>query len=150
MTILAPLSMRISAAFVVLALGGTAQAIEVKNLEGFEALYGRYAPAGDCSRQPQIVVEREGFRFEVEGEIHKINNPEFAASYGGNFYQGITQWFMPFRSSQGFPILMSFNHEERTGVLNIEGHDEGWSGGPPLSPRNKALVEGSPYAVCRN
>lgn len=127
---------------------GTAQAIEVKDLEGFEALYGRYAPGGDCSRQPQIVVDRAGFTFDVGGNADRVTHPEYAASYGGNFYQGITQWFLPFRSAQGFPILMSFNHQERPGVLNIEGHDEGWRGGPPLTPRNKALVDGSPYAKC--
>lgn len=127
---------------------GSAQAIEVKNLEGFEDLFGRYAPGGDCNRQPHIVVERTGFSFEVGGNTDTVTNPELAASYGGNYYRGITQWFFPFRSADGFAVLMSFNYQERPGQLNVEGHDEGWSGGPPLTPRNKALVDGSPYAKC--
>jgi hypothetical protein len=127
---------------------GAAQAIEVRDLKGFEALFGRYAPGGDCARQPQIVVEAAGFTFEVAGAREKVTNPEYAASYGGNFYQGITQWFLPFRSAQGYPILLAFNDGEKRGVLSISAQDEGWRGGPPLGPRNQALVEGSPYARC--
>lgn len=123
------------------------QAIEVKDLKGFEALFGRYAPGGDCARQPQI-VDAAGFTFEVAGTREKVANPEFAASYGGNFYEGITQWFFPFRSAQGYPILLAFNDGEKRGVLSVSGHDEGWRGGPPFSPRNEALVKGSPYAKC--
>lgn len=127
---------------------GAAQAIEVKDLKGFEALFGRYAPGGDCARQPQIVVDAHGFTFELAGARETVTNPEFAASYGGNFYEGITQWFFPFRSAQGYPILLAFNDGEKPGVLSVSAHDEGWRGGPPLGPRNQALVKGSPYAKC--
>jgi len=34
-----------------------AQAVEVTDLKGLEDIYGRYAPAGDCKRQPRIVVD---------------------------------------------------------------------------------------------
>lgn len=127
---------------------GVAQAVEVKDLKGFEPLFGRYAPAGDCTRQPQIVVDETGLTFEVAGAHEKVTNPEFAASFGGNFYEGITQWFLPFRSARGYPIVLAFNDAEKPGVLAVSGHDEGWKGGPPLGPRNKSLVEGSPYAKC--
>ena len=42
-----------------------------------------------------------------------------------------------------------FNADEKTGAVAIEPHDEGAPGGPALSARNKALVDGSPYARCR-
>jgi len=44
---------------------------------------------------------------------------------------------------------MTFNAGEQKGALLIEPHDEGWVGGPPLNPRNKSLVDGSPYARCK-
>ncbi len=44
---------------------------------------------------------------------------------------------------------MTFNAGEQPGALLIEPHDEGWAGGPPLNPMNKALVDGSPYARCK-
>ena len=125
-----------------------AQAVEVDGLKGFEALHGRYAPAGDCKRQPQIVVDAGGMTFEVSGVQEKVSRMEFAASYGGNYYEGISQWFFPFGGAGNYPVLMTFNANEKKGSMTIDGHDEGWKGGPPLSARNRALVQGSPYAKC--
>lgn len=127
---------------------GTTTAIEVRDLEGFESLYGRYAPAGDCGREPRITVDSAGFSFEVNGSIERVLRPEYAASYGGDFYEGISQWFFPYRDDGGFPILLTFNHAETPGRLVVEGHDAGWPGGPPLSTREAVLVGGSPYAKC--
>lgn len=126
-----------------------AGSIEIDGLKDFEALYGRYAPAGDCSRQPQIVVESAGFTFEVDGAKERASRVEFAASYGGNYYEGITQWFFPFKNANGWPVIMAFNAGEKPGVLTIEPNDEGWKGGPPLGARHQALVKGSPYAKCK-
>jgi len=133
---------------VAMLLPGLSGAIEIEGLKDFEALHGRYAPAGDCSRQPQILVDAAGFTFEVNGEKERATRVEFAASYGGDDYQGITQWFFPFKNANGWPILMAFNANEKPGTLTIDGNDEGWKGGPPLSARNQALVKGSPYARC--
>lgn len=131
-------------------LAGVAQAVEVHDLKGFEDLFGRYAPAGDCKRQPQVVVDVTGFTFEIGGKPEKVTNPEFAASYGAQDYAGITKWFFPYRKGDGYPILMTFNGDEKKGTLAIDPQDEGYQGGPALSPRNAALVKGSPYARCKS
>jgi hypothetical protein len=132
-----------------LLLPGLAGAIEVDGLKDFEALYGSYAPGGDCTKSPRIVVDAAGFTFEVDGTKDKATRVEFAASYGGNYYQGITQWFFPFKNANGWPVIMAFNADEKPGRLTIDGNDEGYAGGPPLSARNQALVKGSPYARCK-
>jgi hypothetical protein len=132
----------------VLLLPGLAGAIEVDGLKDFEALYGSYAPGGDCTKSPRIVVDAAGFTFEVGGTKDKATRVEYAASYGGNYYQGITQWFFPFKNANGWPVIMAFNAEEKPGRLTIDGNDEGYPGGPPLSARHLALVKGSPYAKC--
>jgi hypothetical protein len=137
------------AACLLASAAGAARAIEVQNLEGLEDIFGRYAPGGDCAREPRITVERSGLTFEGAGPTEKVTNPEYAASYGGNFYEGISKWIFPFRSGGGYPILMSFNADEKKGALTITPHDEGFQGGPKLSPRNQKLVSGSPYALCR-
>lgn len=128
------------------------QAVEIKGMKDFSDLPGRYAPAGDCKRQPQIVVDAGGMTFEVAGVKARVTNPEFAASYFGGAsdnYEGISRVFFPFRNSQdGYPIIMMFNADEKRGVLTIDGHDEGWKGGPALTPRHQALVAGSPYSRC--
>lgn len=132
-----------------LLLPGLSSAIEIEGLKDFESLHGRYAPAGDCSKKPLIVVDAAGFTFEVNGQKEQVTRVEYAASYGGGTYEGITQWFMPFKNANGWPILMAFNADEKPGRLTIDANDEGWKGGPPLSARNQALVKGSPYAKCR-
>lgn len=128
---------------------GSVGAVEVTNLAGLEEIFGRYAPGGDCKHQPQVYVDRSGLTFEVQGTTVKVTNPEYAASYGPHDYAGISKWIFPFRIADGYSILMTFNANEKKGLLLIEAHDEGWQGGPPLSPRNKALVSGSPYARCK-
>ena len=126
-----------------------ALAVELTSLAGLEDIFGRYAPAGDCTRQPQILVELKGVTFEVAGATETVTNAEYAASYGPQDYDGISKWIFPFRIADGYPILMTFNANEQKGALLVEPQDEGWKGGPPLSPRNKALVDGSPYARCK-
>lgn len=130
-----------------------AQAVEINDMKDFGDLHGRYAPAGDCKRQPQILVDTGGMTFEVAAARTRVTNPEFAASYFGGAsdnYEGISRVFFPFRNNQdGYPIIMMFNADEKKGILTIAGHDEGWKGGPALTPRNKALVAGSPYSRCK-
>ncbi len=124
-------------------------AVELQDLKGFEAIFGRYAPAGDCKQYPQILVDAIGLTFEVGGKSETVTNSEYAASYGGHDYDGSTIWMFPFRLADDYSILMAFNSDEITGALSITGHDEGYAGGPKLSPRNEALVKGSPYARCK-
>jgi len=132
-----------------LAAAEAACAVTVDDLSGLEEHFGRYAPGGDCSRQPRILVERAGMSFEVGGKTEKVTRMEWAVSYGGNAYDGISQWLFPFGSPGSYPILMTFNEGEKKGVLAITPHDEGFPGGPPLGARNRALVDGSPYAKCK-
>jgi hypothetical protein len=112
---------------------GTASAVEVTNLAGLEDIFGRYAPGGDCKRQPQILVEFSGLTFDVSGATERVTNPEYAVSYGAHDYDGISKWIFPFRLADGYAILMTFNANEQKGALLIDPHDEGWAGGPPLS-----------------
>ncbi len=124
-----------------------ASAIEVKNLEHLDEIFGRYAPGGDCQRQPQVLVELSGLTFLNGDAKHKVARIEHAASFMGNFYEGIGIWLMPLYGTQR-PIVMSFNAGEQRGTLTIEGHDRGWNGGPPLTARHQALVDASPYRKC--
>jgi hypothetical protein len=133
---------------VAIAVPGVAGAVELQGLKGHEALFGRYAPGGDCAKQPRITVDASGLSFEVAGKTEKVTNPEQALGFAGPDYQGIGVWLFPFRKGEGYAILMSFNEGEKPGTLAIGGHDEGYPGGPPASPRNAALIAGSPYARC--
>jgi hypothetical protein len=128
---------------------GSAAAVELTELDGLEGIYGRYAPAGDCQREPRITVEHSGITFELAGQTDKPGKVEFAASYSAPDYAGILKVIFPFTNASGYPIVMFFNQDEKPGALDIQGHDEGWQGGPPLAARYQALVEASPYARCK-
>ena len=123
--------------------------VEIRGMKDFGALHGRYAPGGDCQRSPRFEVDAAGMRFEVGGRSDQIASLEYAASFGGNTYAGSSRWFFPFGHDGNYPVLMTFNAGEKPGVVTIEPQDEGYPGGPALSARNQALVEGSPYMRCR-
>ncbi len=147
--------MQLSLRTTVLALTGiplasaAVQAVEIHGMRDFPALHGRYAPHGDCRRGPRFEIDASGIRFDVDGKREPVTTLEHAASYGGDFYEGTSLWFFPFGRDGSYPVLMTFNADEKPGVVTIEPHGEGGNGGPALSPRNRALVEGSPYARCR-
>ena len=127
---------------------GATAAIEVDDLGGFEEHFGRYAPDGDCARQPQIVVAREGFSFEGGPPLPKATRPDYAASFMGNYYQGISLTFFPY-TEEPRPILMTFNADEKPGVLTVGIFDFDYPGGPKLPPEYRPYVDGSPYLRCR-
>ena len=137
--------------FSVAALGSSfaAHAVELNGLKGLEGIFGRYAPAGDCKRQPQVVADVTGLTFEVGGKQEKVTNPEQALGFAGPDYEGPAVWLFPFRLGDGYAIMMAFNDGPQPGTLTISPHDEGYPGGPKLSPRNQALVAGSPYRRCK-
>jgi len=126
----------------------SATAVEISDMKGFEALFGRYAPGGDCAREPRVLVDATGIAMELKGVTDKSTKLEYAASFGGPEYRGNTAWFFPFSSANGWPVIMAFNADEKNGLLTVEPHDEGWAGGPKLGARHQALVNGSPYRKC--
>ncbi len=111
-------------------------------------LSGRYAPQGDCQKQPIIEVTPAGeLSIHADGKVERIR-PDIAHSYGGNYYEGIQAWLFPYHEPER-PILFNFNVGEQYGHLEIAAHDHGWEGGPPLSQLHQALVNGSPYQRCQ-
>lgn len=136
------------AAALALACPATSFAVEVDNLDGFEQHFGRYAPGGDCGRQPQIVIDRSGFAFEGGPALPAATRPEHVASYMGNFYEGISQFFFPY-PAESRPFLLTLNAGEKPGVLTLEPYEFDYEGGPRLPDQYRPYVAGSPYLKCR-
>lgn len=113
----------------------------------FGETFGRYAPGGDCQREPQVVVAATGLEITFGGSTDRIARPDVAWSFGGNYYQGISLWLFPYGGDER-PVLLTLNAGEKPGVMLIEPHDRGYPGGPALSPRHAALAKGSPYLRC--
>ncbi|MCF7223530.1 hypothetical protein [Marilutibacter chinensis] len=124
-----------------------AQAEDPLPANSFGDSYGRYAPGGDCTREPLITVAATGLEIRVGGASERIAQPEVAWSYFGQDYEGIVRTVFPYAGAER-PVIMLLNDGEVPGALRIEPHDRGYPGGPPLSARHQTLVDGSPYARC--
>tara|TARA_R110000782_G_scaffold78276_3_gene155028 strand:- start:67467 stop:68756 length:1290 start_codon:yes stop_codon:yes gene_type:complete len=124
-----------------------AQAITVNGLkgQGFEAIYGSYAAGGDCSRKPRITINDAGMTFATDSREVQVSRMEYAASFFGMRYEGITLAFFPFpKSSNDFgPVILYANDDEKPGALRIEANAEP---GQRLDPFHAALA-GS-YQLC--
>ncbi|KAB8198102.1 hypothetical protein FKV24_003765 [Lysobacter maris] len=124
-----------------------AQAEDPLPANSFADSYGRYAPAGDCAREPRITVAVSGLEISIGGTSERIARPEVAWSYFGPGYQGIARALFPYTGAER-PVIILLNDGEVPGALRIDPHDRGYQGGPPLSARHQALVDGSPYGRC--
>lgn len=127
-----------------------AMALDLTSLkgQGVDASYGRYAPRGDCTRGPYVTVGDAGFAFEVGGKAVKTTTFVNVLTYAGQDYRGVSTWYFPFVVNATHPVLLTLNANENKDALTIEAYDQGYKGGPPLTPFNAALVKGSPYARC--
>ena len=142
-------SVSIRAAVVIALLLGAAfaAAVPLTHLRDFEALHGRYAPGGDCRRQPQIVVDAAGIAFTGGPPLPKADRPDYAATFMGPAYTGIALTFFPY-ADEPRPFLLTFNADETPGRLTVQSEDFDYPGGPPLPARYRLWVAASPYAKC--
>src|SRR3546814_14910405 len=69
------------------------------------------------------------------------------ASFMGNFYEGISEFFLPY-PAEPRPFLLTLNAGEKEGVLALEPYDFDYKGGPRLPDRYRPYVAGSPYLRC--
>lgn len=127
-----------------------AGAVTLDNMKGFESLFGRYGPKGDCAKFPQVVIDAAGFALDRgDGKLERTGKPEYSASFFGPEYEGISGAFWPYWKDGGpNPILVITNYDEKPGALVVEPHDFGWKGGPPMPARYQPWLQGSPYAKC--
>jgi hypothetical protein len=130
-------------------VAGAADAVTLGTLKGshLDGIYGTYAPRGDCKREPRITVDDSGLAFMHAGQATHSRSIEYAVSYGGPEYSGISQWIFPFPvGDDDFGrVLMTFNPDEKPGTLQVESN---LGPGQGYTPLQAALVKASPYARC--
>lgn len=128
-----------------LTVSSGASAITVDNLEGLEEIYGSYAPGGDCSREPRVTIAKPGMTFRANGRTVEVTRVEYAASFFGNFYEGITLAFYPFPRSDSDmgSVLMYVNNDEVRGNILIDAEAVP---GQRLDPFQAALAGN--YQLC--
>jgi len=130
-----------------LLLPASAQALTVTGLDGqgVDHIYGSYAPDGDCAREPRVVIDGAGMAFTSGGRTVPVSRLEYAVSFFGMRYEGITLAFFPFPVSAGDmgPVLLYANDEETPGALRIEANAEP---GQRLDPFHASLA--GRYRLC--
>ncbi|MDG2515123.1 hypothetical protein P7B04_20785 [Sphingobium yanoikuyae] len=132
-----------------LACAAPAWAVPLNGLkgQGLNAIYGSYAPRGDCTAEPRLSIDDSGFTFRANGRVVKSVRVEQALSYLGPDYRGISLVFFPFPvSDDDFgPVVMTVNDGERRGVIRLEAD---FAPGRRVDPFQVALTRSSPYSRC--
>ena len=124
-----------------------AAALPLMHMGDFPALHGRYAPRGDCNRQPQVVVDAAGIAFTGGPPLPRADRPDHAAAFMGPAYTGIALAFFPY-ADEPRPFLLTFNADETPGRLTVQSEDFDYPGGPALPARYRPWIAASPYAKC--
>ena len=115
-----------------LALAGTtlsafviaaAQALPLSDLkdQGVDQIFGSYAPGGDCSSEPRVVIDQNGMLFRANGREVRPERVEYALTFLGPSYDGITAVFFPFpvSSNDYGRVIMFVNDGEKPGVIRF-------------------------------
>ncbi len=143
------LCLGVALAFALLSTG--ASAVTVPNGlkgQGMEHLYGSYAPRGDCSVEPRIMIDDAGFTFRANGRTVVQRTVEYAASFMGQSYEGIAMVFFPFPAGEfNFgPVLLTVNHDEKRGIIRVESNLEP---GQRADPFHAAFTGAAVFTLCK-
>ena len=133
-----------------LGLPGVAGAVTLTSLKGMdlEGSYGSYAPRGDCSRGASLEINETGFTFKASGQTVKSTRFEYAASFLGPTYEGVSAVFFPFpvNANDFGRVILTVNDDEKRGVVRLEADV---APGQRLDPFKSALVSQSPLLLCK-
>lgn len=147
------------ARFILLALAGAtlsafaivaAQALPLSNLygQGVDHIFGSYAPSGDCSKEPRVVIDRNGMLFRANGREVRPERVEYALTFLGPSYDGITAVFFPFpvNSNDYGRVIMFVNDGEKPGVIRF---DSDLPRGERPDRFHAAFTNGGLFTLCK-
>lgn len=115
-------------------------------------LYGRYAPGGDCTRQPRVIASAAGVFLETAaGKAGPLPVDVCFSCAGGARYEGIQIWVMVKYGKDkwggdNMPVTMMFNDGERRGSLLVE-HDNTLR--TPLGMPMTQVVQARSFRLCK-
>lgn len=142
-----------------LALAGTtlsafviaaAQALPLSDLkdQGVDQIFGSYAPGGDCSSEPRVVIDQNGMLFRANGREVRPERVEYALTFLGPSYDGITTVFFPFpvNSNDYGRVIMFVNDGEKPGVIRF---DSDLPRGERPDRFHAAFTNGGLFTLCK-
>ncbi len=126
-----------------------AQALTLSSFKnnGLEHLFGSYAPRGDCAKEPRVKIDASGMTFHVRGREVKPPRVEYAITFFGPQYEGISAAFFPFPVSDNDfgRVLMVVNDDEKRGVIRFEAD---LPRGQRLDTFHAAFTGGGRFTLC--
>ncbi len=127
-----------------------AQALPLSNLngQGVDHIFGSYAPGGDCSKEPRVVIGQNGMLFRANGREVRPERVEYALTFLGPSYDGITAVFFPFpvSSNDYGRVIMFVNDDEKAGVIRF---DSDLPRGERPDRFHAAFTNGGPFTLCK-
>ncbi|MFN3514960.1 MAG: hypothetical protein ACK41C_18075 [Phenylobacterium sp.] len=128
-------------ALAALALFAVAGPAGAQALKVSPEVHGTYAPAGDCTKLPRVLVDAGGIRVETAtGRTGPLAHDVCYSCAGGAQYSGIQQWayFKYGKDRWGgdyMPVVMMFNADEIAGRMQVELDN------PQNTPLGAAMTE---------
>ena len=109
-------------------------------------LYGSYAPAGDCAREPKVTLDAKAITIQSAGKATRLAPIDACFSCeGGARYDGIVVWVSQLGPDRN-PIepFFYFNAGEKKGALAMDKQ-----GAQKFPPAQRAVALASPLMRCK-
>lgn len=119
-------------------------------------VYGRYAPGGDCMKQPRITVNKDGIHLDTaEGKRSPLPVMVSYTFVGGARYSGIQTWALVKHGGKNrwgddnTPVILTFNAGEKPGALTAEREDPGQERPVALDGPLRSITQIGHFRLCR-
>lgn len=109
-------------------------------------VYGIYAPQGNCTQEPRVIVNPSGTFIESKGtKTGPLSVDVCLTCAGGVRYNGIERWLF-LQNGKISPLLLRFNADEKPGHLVMSKNDPANS---PLNHSLQAILKASSLERCQ-
>jgi len=119
-------------------------------------VYGRYAPGGDCMKQPRITVNEDGIHLDTaQGKRSPLPVMVSYTFVGGARYSGIQTWALVKHGGKNrwgddnTPVILTFNAGEKPGLLSAERENPGNERPVALDGPLSSVVQQSVFRRCK-
>ncbi len=119
-------------------------------------VYGRYAPGGDCMKQPRITVNKDGIHLDTaQGKRSPLPVMVSYTFVGGARYSGIQTWALVKHGGKNrwgddnTPVILTFNAGEKPGALTAEREEPGQERPVALDGPLSSITQTGHFRLCR-
>lgn len=138
------------------ALAMTSISLQTMATDLLSEVYGNYAPGGDCTKQPRIIVNKTGIHLDTPaGKRGPLPIYVSLTWIGGASYSGIQTWALVKHGGKDHygddnqPVVLTFNANEEHGALTAEHTGSGTEHPVALDGPLTSIVQTARFHLCR-